>query len=76
MSNPFSLSFGTRPAELIERPVQASEITESFLSEYVNQRTYGSTFQGEERLDSNSAQSGIRHDPFFGCETEQHETVL
>ena len=40
MSNPFSLSFGTRPAELIERPVQASEITESFLSEYVNQRTY------------------------------------
>ena len=40
MSNPFSLSFGTRPAELIERPVQASEITESFLSEYANQRTY------------------------------------
>ena len=40
MSNPFSLSFGTRPAELIERPFQASEITESFLSEYVTQRTY------------------------------------
>ena len=40
MNNPFSLSFGTRPAELIERPVQASEITESFLSEYANQRTY------------------------------------
>ena len=40
MSNPFSLSFGTRPAELIERPVQASDITESFLSEYVNQRTF------------------------------------
>ena len=40
MSNTFSLSFGTRPAELIERPVQASEITESFLSEYVNQRTF------------------------------------
>lgn len=40
MSNPFSLSFGTRPAELIERPVQAGEIMESFLSEYVNQRTY------------------------------------
>ena len=28
------LSFGTRPAELIDRPVQASDITESFLSEY------------------------------------------
>lgn len=40
MGNPFSLSFGTRPAELIERPVQAGEIMESFLSEYVNQRTY------------------------------------
>jgi hypothetical protein len=40
MSNPYSLSFGTRPAELIERPVQVSEIMESFLSEYVNQRTY------------------------------------
>ena len=40
MSNPFSLSFGTRPAELIERPVQAGEIIDAFLSEYVNQRTY------------------------------------
>ena len=40
MSNPFFFFFCTRPAELIERPVQASEITESFLSEYVNQRTY------------------------------------
>lgn len=40
MSNPFSLSFGIRPAELIERPVQAEEIMESFLSEYANQRTY------------------------------------
>ena len=40
MSNPFSLSFGTLPSELIERPVQAGEIMESFLSEYVNQRTF------------------------------------
>jgi hypothetical protein len=40
MSNPFSLSFGIRSAELIERPVQTEEIMESFLSEYANQRTY------------------------------------
>ena len=40
MNNPFSLSFGTRPAELIERPLQASEIIEAFLSVYANQRTY------------------------------------
>ncbi len=40
MNNPFSLSFGMRPAELIERPLQAAEIVDSFLSEYANQRTF------------------------------------
>ena len=29
-----------RPAELIERPLQAAEIVDSFLSEYANQRTF------------------------------------
>lgn len=40
MNNPFSLSFGTKPYEMIERPVQTREIYEAFTSEYVSQRTY------------------------------------
>ncbi len=40
MNNPFSLSFGTKPIELIERPLQTAEILDSFRSDPINQRTY------------------------------------
>ena len=40
MSNPFSLSFGIRPTELVERPIQTAEILEAFTAEQVSQRTY------------------------------------
>lgn len=40
MNNPFSLSFGTCPEELVDRPVQTNEILQSFRADPVNQRTY------------------------------------
>ena len=40
MNNPFSLSFGTRPIELVARPLQSNEILSSFTSDPINQRTF------------------------------------
>ena len=40
MANPFTLSFGAFPSELIERPVQTGEILDAFLEEPASQRTY------------------------------------
>lgn len=40
MNNPFSLSFGMRPLELVDRPVQSQEILQAFTSQPAGQRTY------------------------------------
>lgn len=40
MNNPFSLSFGIKPTECIERPLQTEEILESFMADPVPQHTY------------------------------------
>ena len=40
MNNPFSLSFGIKPVELVARPVQSDEIINAFESVPANQRTY------------------------------------
>jgi hypothetical protein len=40
MSNPFSLTFGKSPLEMIPRVAQQQEITEAFSSELINQQIY------------------------------------
>lgn len=40
MGNPFTLAFGKSPLENIDRPVQKSEIIDSFLEEPINQQIY------------------------------------
>ena len=40
MGNPFSLTFGKKPAEAIERPVQTSEILDAFCSDPINLQIY------------------------------------
>ena len=40
MNNPFSLAFGTKPPELVERPLQTDEILSAFTSDPINQRTF------------------------------------
>jgi AAA+ ATPase superfamily predicted ATPase len=40
MENPFSLSFGKSPIELIERPLPKNEILDSFCTERINQQIY------------------------------------
>ena len=38
MQNPFTLTFGKRPMELVERPVQTNEIIEAFTAGPINQQ--------------------------------------
>ena len=40
MVNPFSLTFGKSPLEIIARPIQISEVVESFSAETVNQQVF------------------------------------
>ena len=40
MANPFTLTFGALPSEMIERPLQTGEILDAFLAEPASQRTY------------------------------------
>ena len=40
MANPFTITFGRRPAEMIERLPQRHEIIENFTSENANQQLY------------------------------------
>ena len=40
MGNPFTLAFGKSPLENIDRPVQKSELLESFLATPINQQIY------------------------------------
>ena len=40
MQNPFTLTFGKRPMELVERPVQTNEIIEAFTADPINQQMF------------------------------------
>lgn len=40
MQNPFTLTFGKSPLELVERPVQTNEIIDTFTAEPVNQQMF------------------------------------
>lgn len=40
MQNPFSLTFGKNPLNAISRPIEISEITDSFSSEIINQQIF------------------------------------
>lgn len=40
MQNPFTLTFGKRPMELVERPVQTNEIIEAFTAGPINQQMF------------------------------------
>ena len=40
MGNPFSLTFGKKPSETIERPFQTSEILDAFCSDPINLQIY------------------------------------
>ena len=40
MQNPFTLTFGKKPIESVERPVQINEIIEAFTAETVNQQMF------------------------------------
>ena len=40
MQNPFTLTFGKSPLELVERPLQTMEIVDTFTAETVNQQMF------------------------------------
>ena len=40
MQNPFTLTFGKSPLELVERPVQTKEIIDTFTAEQINQQMF------------------------------------
>jgi len=40
MQNPFTLTFGKSPLELVERPVQTNEIIEAFTVDPINQQMF------------------------------------
>ena len=40
MQNPFILTFGKSPLELVERPVQTNKIIEAFMADPINQQMF------------------------------------